>query len=247
MEKNLYLMINHLLLEMHDWKTPSDITEDFFQDLKLIIPFHYASLFHYDPQASNPLHLSAPICYPENFSQAEERYLGSVDEDHLLWILHSHESILVRESDLVDEAHRLQSPLYKNCYQAFHIYDSMQFTIVKDQTLFGVLTLFRTKEDGTFTSDDQFFLRAIGQHLNQVVPSMFEETSKSKTLSKTLLQSFGLTPKEQMIIEYLTAFYENNEIAEQLNIQESTLQKHLQNIFRKCHVSSRWELMRLLQ
>ena len=35
------------------------------------------------------------------------------------------------------------------------------------------------------------------------------------------------------------------EIAQSLGIRENTLQKHLQNIFRKTNVTSRWELLRL--
>ena len=38
----------------------------------------------------------------------------------------------------------------------------------------------------------------------------------------------------------------NDEIARSLTIKETTLQKHIQNIFRKCQVSSKWELLRLL-
>ncbi|MCB5475987.1 MULTISPECIES: LuxR C-terminal-related transcriptional regulator [Blautia] len=37
----------------------------------------------------------------------------------------------------------------------------------------------------------------------------------------------------------------NDEIAQSLGIRENTLQKHLQNIFRKTNVTSRWELLRL--
>ena len=36
------------------------------------------------------------------------------------------------------------------------------------------------------------------------------------------------------------------EIAEAMQVRDSTLQKHFQNIFRKLDVSSRWEIMRLL-
>ena len=48
------------------------------------------------------------------------------------------------------------------------------------------------------------------------------------------------------LIEQLTRFRDNREIAEAMQVRDSTLQKHFQNIFRKLDVSSRWEIMRLL-
>ena len=40
---------------------------------------------------------------------------------------------------------------------------------------------------------------------------------------------------------------DNEEIAETLHIKETTLNKHLQNLFRKLEVRSRWELLRKLR
>ena len=37
---------------------------------------------------------------------------------------------------------------------------------------------------------------------------------------------------------------ENKQIAATMNISENTLQKHLQNLFRKFGVGSKWELMK---
>lgn len=37
----------------------------------------------------------------------------------------------------------------------------------------------------------------------------------------------------------------NEEILEQLHISKNTLLKHLQNLYRKCGVSSRWDLLKL--
>ena len=39
MEKNTFLIINDLIYEMYGWKSLSDIKEDFFKRLKIIIPF----------------------------------------------------------------------------------------------------------------------------------------------------------------------------------------------------------------
>ena len=43
MEKNQFLVINDLIYEMYNWRSLEDIKENFFQRLKLIVPFSYAS------------------------------------------------------------------------------------------------------------------------------------------------------------------------------------------------------------
>ena len=47
------------------------------------------------------------------------------------------------------------------------------------------------------------------------------------------------------VLRLLYSGYTNAEIADEMQIQENTIQKHMQNIFRKMNVSSKWELLRL--
>lgn len=247
MEKNKFLMINDLIYEMYLWKNVSDIDMSFFQRLKMVIPFEYASLFLHEENADTPFSLSDPICFPPSFQEAELQYTKFAGEDELLWILHGKESQLIRESAVLDEEHRLNSPLYQKCYSKYDIYDSLQYTIVFQQRFLGVLTLFRTSPNGTFLSDDMFFLRAIGIHLNPILHrilfnSVFCNSEKNRTL--TLPPDCHLTSRETEILKYLLNFQDNSEIAESLNIKETTLNKHLQNLFRKLNVRSRWELLR---
>lgn len=240
-------MINDLIYEIYLWKNVSDIDESFFQRLKMIVPFEYASLFLLDETADNPFSLSEPICFPASFQEAELQYAQFADEDDLLWILHGKESQLIRESAVLDEEHRLNSPLYRKCYRKYNIYDSLQCTIIFQQKFLGVLTLFRTRPNGTFVSDDMFYLRAIAMHLNPVLHRIiFEKSSGNPAGIAELsqLSEYHLTAKETEILKCLLNFQDNEKIAEALHIKETTLNKHLQNLFRKLEVRSRWELLR---
>jgi DNA-binding CsgD family transcriptional regulator len=150
---------------------------------------------------------------------------------------------------MLNDEKRLNSPLYVNCYQKFDVYDDMQFTIVCGGKLLGLLTLYRTRIDGTFTTDDMFFMRALGMHLNAVMYRMLAEESGGLRPNKThlddLRQKYHLTEREAEILHHLSKFETNAEIADALGIRENTLQKHLQNLFRKLEVSSKWELLKL--
>lgn len=249
MEKNDFLMINDLIYDLHLWEKVSDIDASFFQRLKIIVPFEYASLFLYDKAADNTFSLGTPICFPESFQEAELQYTQFAAEDDLQWIFHRKESQLIRESAVLDEKHRLSSLLYRKCYQKYNIYDSLQYTIVFQQKFLGVLTLFRTRPNGIFSADDVYYLRAIAMHLNPVLYRLLlTETSSESGIpgNPVSASEYHLTPKEQEILKYLLQFQDNDEIAEHLNIRETTLNKHLQNLFRKLDVRSRWELLHKL-
>lgn len=253
MEKNKFLMINDLIYEIYLWNNVSDIDDSFFQRLKMIVPFEYASLFLHDESADNPFSLGEPICFPSSFQEAELKYAQFAGEDELLWILHGKESQLIRESAVLDDEHRLNSSLYRKCYRKYNIYDSLQCTIVFQQKFLGVLTLFRTRPNGTFVSDDMFYLRAIAMHLNPILHRILfpkssgysHRTDEMHDLAQ--LSSCHLTSRETEILKCLLDFQDNEEIAETLHIKETTLNKHLQNLFRKLEVRSRWELLRKLK
>jgi two-component system nitrate/nitrite response regulator NarL len=48
-----------------------------------------------------------------------------------------------------------------------------------------------------------------------------------------------LTPREEVVLYYLTKNYTNKEIAQELSLSEITVKGHLTNIFRKLHVTNR--------
>jgi DNA-binding NarL/FixJ family response regulator len=104
--------------------------------------------------------------------------------------------------------------------------------------------------DGTFTTDDMFFMRALGMHLNAVMYRMLSGDVKGLGQNSArvaeLQQQYHLTDREREILSHLSRFESNTEIADALGIRENTLQKHLQNLFRKLEVSSKWEILKLL-
>ena len=250
MDKNQFLVINDIVYDMYHWCSLEDIKENFFQRLKLIVPFSYASILLKKHPDSEDVVLCNPICYPESFLEAENAYLShEPDADYMVWNLYAKESKLLRSSAILDEQTRLNSPLYKNCYRKFDVYDDMQFTIVCDGKLLGLLTLYRTSIDGAFTTDDMFFIRALGMHLNTVMNRMLSVPCVRHICDEQRLcemkERFSLTGREVEILSHLYRFESNAEIADALGIRENTLQKHLQNLFRKLNVASKWEILRL--
>ena len=249
MEKNQFLIFNHVLSELYRCRTYQDLGDAFLPMLRMLIPYRYASIMR-RAEAGPSIHLVDPLCVPAAFAEAERRYMRFAADDYTAWLSCCREATLFRESDLVGEQQRLRSTIYQECYQPFEVYDSLQYGIVCNGQPLGALSLFRCREDGPFSDHELFLLRSVGTHLNQQMAALLAGTppaggSPDHSLAAVAARH-GLTLRERQLLEELTRFRNNQEIAEALSVRASTLQKHFQNMFRKFGVTSRWELMRLL-
>lgn len=65
------------------------------------------------------------------------------------------------------------------------------------------------------------------------------------TICESFMKEQGLSPREREVIPHILKGESNKDIAETLCISESTVKKHINNIFRKTGIKSRWELLKL--
>ncbi len=248
MEKNTFLLINEMIYSLYQWDSLENIKELLFPRLRALIPFSFASILLKDGDTNlSNIEYNTVICYPDFFEEAEQAYLKYAQVDPLDWIVHAGESQVLKESDLIGDDKRLNSPLYKNCYSKYNIFDTLQYSIVYKQQYLGVLTLFRTKEDGDFTDLSMFYLQSIGKHLNAVLFRLTDSTPNTLDQNKlvsSLKLKYALTAREGQVLEKIFELLNNNEIAELLGISENTLLKHIQNIYSKTGVTTKWELLR---
>ncbi len=250
MDKNTFLIYNDIVYGLYTCNSFEDLKKSFLAPLRMLIPFSYGSILLADESDNTEeLRLTSPLCIPDSFTEAEEEYMRHADKDDLLWLVHSKEPTLIKESDLLPDESRLNSSLYLHCYRKYRIFDSLQYSIVYNQHFLGILTLFRTKIDGAFTEDDMFYLRSLCIHLNSTLNRIntgLSDTSKQdkKEHLQSLKEKYGLTARETEILGLIFEYRSTEEIASLLDIQENTIQKHMQNIFHKTGASSRWELLR---
>lgn len=249
MKKNQFHIFNNVVCELYRCRTYQDLGRYFLPVLKMLVPYRYASIMRRDDQDTK-IRLVEPLCVPAEFIEAERNYMRFADDDYTGWLNCCRESTLFRESDLVGEQQRLRSSFYQECYQKFNVYDSLQYGIVFNGKPLGALSIFRCQEDGPFTDEELFLTSSVGIHLNQqmdaVLERMYHHGNAPGYDFSAIGARYGLTAREVQLLEQLTHFRDNREIAEAMQVRESTLQKHFQNIFRKLGVSSRWEIMRLL-
>ena len=257
MELNEYCLLNELIYCIYTEENFETLCRILLKRLKHFIKCSYASVLLAD--LKNEGHLCHPICEPESFIEAEKCYLQYEEQDHLLWLSYSPQTMVFRDSQALSDTKRLSSRIYRDCYSHYDIFDTLQMNLTYNSHFLGCVTLYRTKHESQFTDLDVLYLRLLSIHLNCVFYQRYYLTSSPEFQKEIVPEKFSspngschpqiqwlLTKREHEIADYVQRGYGNAEIAGALNITEHTLNKHLQNIYRKLNISSRWELLSYL-
>lgn len=246
MQNNEFLLINNIIYQIYSIADFNTMKVTFLNMLKMLIPNTASSILMADNSDSSNL-LCDPICIPDIYSETENTYLSIQDQDFSKWIMISKQCILIRESELLPEEEFIKTEIYQKCYKPFGIYYSLQLTIVYNNVFLGVVSLYRKKEDGDFTNDEMFIMKAFSDHLNlrfyHAVSSDSSHSSSTYSMVK-LASTYHLTNREAEILQLIFDDMDNQDIAEKLCISGYTLKKHLQNLYRKFDVSNRWSLLK---
>lgn len=246
MERNDIMMLNNIIYHLYDSDDFMLTRKKLLSQLQLLIPFSYGSILLSDLDPIRP-GFKEPVCQPEEFRCVEEKYIKIASKDHTQWTMDSGYAVVICESKVLPDHKRLNTPIYQECYRKYQIYDTLQANITYNNTFLGVLTLYRTRQDGAFTDDELSYVRMIGYHLNRLFYRiMVSQGSSDKRSERTelLQEHYSLTGREREILTLLLDGLTDTDICEALNITSATLRKHMQHIYRKLGISSRWELLR---
>lgn len=247
MQNNEFLLINNIIYQIYSIPDFDTMKITFLNLLKMLVPNTASSILMADHTSSKNL-LCDPICVPEVYSDAEKNYLLNEDEDYTRWVMLSGQCLLIRESDLMPEEERIKTTLYKKCYEPFHLHYSLQLNLVYNDLFLGVVTIYRKKEEGDFTSDEMFLVKAFSDHLNLRFYQYYTNDSKNASSASysiaNLASKYNLTNREAEILQLIFEDLNNDEIADKLFISGYTLKKHIQNLYRKFDVSTKWNLLK---
>lgn len=238
--------LNQIIYRIYDAHSPKELKCHVLNDVRMLIPCAYESILMAAPEETGRLFCD-PYCIPGDFCEAEEKYIEMEDVDHLLWTIHSDQPIVIRESQIVSDEQRLKSPIYRKCYGKYNVFDTLQLSLVHAGKFLGVLTLYRTVEYGSFSDEDSFYLQMLSPHLSKMfwlVGNQEGETARRAEDLESLREQYHLTNREFEILSRIFANRTDQEIADEFHISPHTLKKHIQNIYRKLEISSRWELVK---
>jgi DNA-binding CsgD family transcriptional regulator len=81
----------------------------------------------------------------------------------------------------------------------------------------------------------------------QEIPPILSENALFKMDFDKSFAIFGLTPREKEIVKYILMGRNGRYIVDNLHISENTFKTHMRNIFRKCNISNRQELIDIIR
>ena len=249
MEKNDFLLFNEIIYHIHICEDLDELKRSILAQVKLIIPYTYASIItvRIDPE-TKAIHHSDPFCLPDSFTELEKAWIARDYQDESLWVSHAPESIVVRSSELMGEENRLNTRIFRELYKQYNIYDTLSTNLAYEHQVMALMTFYRTRADGVFTDQEAFYLRALSKHINYAYYVKTREAVHKAPASRSmeqLVRDYQLTRREEEILGLVFQDLNNDDILETITISRHTLLKHLQNLYRKCGVSSRWDLLKL--
>lgn len=253
MQTNTFLIMNNLIYQIYTIEDFDKMKRTFLQIIQMLIPNTFSSILMADSSSSESL-LCNPICYPEEYVKMENMYLSLENEDTTRWLELCNQSALIRESDLLSEEDFLKSNIYNKCYKPNNIYYSIQLHLSYNNIFLGVISLYRSKEEGDFNDDEMFIMKSFINHLTfRFYQNYLSENSSTINSQNTqnfndfsytkLASKYNLTVRETEVLKLILENEDNENISNKLCISNFTLKKHLQNIYRKFDVNSRWTLI----
>ena len=139
-------------------------------------------------------------------------------------------------TDLADLRTLRGLPLYTDFYRPRGTIDQLLCVVEADDRAGRILTLSRSRPG--FSARDRELVDLLAPHLAQAFAR--EERPAVRPATVTMPE---LTAREQEVAHLVTRAATDREIARRLGVSPRTVQKHLQQIYRKLGVASRTELM----
>jgi DNA-binding CsgD family transcriptional regulator len=246
MRNNDFLLINDIIHRIYTISDFNQMRETFLSFLAVLIPNQESSIFLADHTNSSHL-ICDPVIFPGGESSAEKDYLQFENLDYTRWVMMSHKCMIFRESDLISDEERSKTDFFKNLMAPNNLYYSLQLVLVYQEVFLGVITLYRSKEAGDFIDEEVFILDSFKEHLNY---RFYQNYSNNSTPPRTsfkgldlVIDTYHLTKREKEILILTLDGVSNDDISDKLSISPHTLKKHMQNLYRKLNVTTKWELL----
>ncbi len=246
MNRNTLLFLNNLIYGIYNVQDFDHMKRQFLESLRTLIMFECGSIIMAGSPERNGLSDDA-LTIPERYREVEKKYNLMEDYDYSRWHLQSAQSSILRTTDLMSDAEREKTVIYKRCFEPFGLYYSVDISIMYKGRPLGLLALYRQKVQGDFTDRELFMLQLLAEHLNARFygEAMPDSASSENLLLKKAALKYGLSEREREILSMIVSGMTNDEISGALSITPNTLKKHLQHIYAKTGIRSRTRLASL--
>lgn len=231
-----WMIINSIAYKIHAIEDLDQMRLEVMEQLKHLISYDSSSFYLGSSRNLNELQKPVGICYAKEDMEAYINQYKNVDYSEGL--MATGKNIVYRESDIIEEAVRIQSDYYKSVYDVQGWHYSLHHNICYNEQFLGVMSFFRKKGKENFTYDDIFVLDMLKDHL---ALRLFQNLDKKLTAEACITQ-YHLSKREADVLRCLMTNKTMEEITKQLAISINTLHKHASHIYEKLEVSGRLQM-----
>lgn len=252
MDQGQWEKVNEIIASIHSTRNANVMRTVFLKKLMGIINFDFSDFNIGMMRNTASPYLVDPIVVSKFDRKFEEEFICQYESiyapmDYVNWLFLSSESLVYRESDLVNEEVRKKSPFYLQYLKVFDLVNIAGMVIASGGQFVGAVTLYRCEKNGDFTDADIYVLKQLLPHLQNIFDTQEEVLKKNaKSLSYLLKNQYQITNREIEIIGYILSGHRNVDIAKCLSISPNTVKKHIYNLFYKLDVKSRVQLVNFI-
>lgn len=248
LKESEWLTINNVLLDLYTIDNLDKFSMKLMKALKMLIPYSKGYILMLD---DNKKIIRGKSCFIGMDTGVISEYIDKYyDDDYLNYIYEiAVETMVYKDTDIMDDALRKKTDFFKQFLEPVDIPFGCGIIVIKSNQVMAAVSLFRNKQMGDFNDKDLFMLEILKKHIKNILYKCSNETETIKNFGKRfkdVSKEYGLTERESHIMQLIANGMSNQEICDHLTISMSTVKKHIYNIFTKCRVNSRTQLLNYL-
>lgn len=243
LDTNDWMLLNSIIYKIYTMSNIDEMREQFLEQMKMLIDYDSADFLLASPDGEKKL------VSPVLFNCEEDLSIAYDEIDYSRGILYSGRTLIYRETDIIDEAKRVETDYYKKVYKINNWHFSLQMVLARKKEFVGVVTFYRTIGKDDFIYDDIFILDLLKDHL---AFRLYQQKKSGNLTGEKLsvsaaMEKYGLTRREETILRLLMEGRDNAMICDSLVISENTLKKHILNLYRKLGINNRVGLFKMIR
>lgn len=245
-------ILNDIIASIHSISNNTSVRRIFLEKLRKLISFNFSDFCTGMVRSKGYPQLADPVIVSGFEKRFEDEFISQYESvyaqmDYVNWLFLSQESLVYRESDLINEELRMKSPFYLNYLKPFDLVHIAGIVLAGNSKFYGAVTLYKSAKQGDFSDKDMYILKLLLPHL--AIRFCQEKDPGERYENKgayILKHNYLLTKREIEVMELVYRGYSNVEIAEKLDLAPNTVKKHIYNMFEKINVSSRTQMVKFV-
>ena len=239
------------LIARLEWCTTSDeFFSTLYEQLRTLIPYYKGVAFLTDRKDSQGI-LSSSYSTKSPDGITDHSFFTKGKYPAWSEYIMDSESAVFKQSNIIEPGKWEKTRVYREVWKPQNIYWGLMISLVCNDVPLAVVGFFRSRDQQDFSDREMFILRNLIKPLEAILFRILKK-NEGKAVSSdygliAAAEKYGLTKRENEIVMAVSEGMSDKEICEKLCIAQTTLNKHISNIYAKTNTHSRLGLIMLFK